>query len=190
METSSLSITAAASAEPVTLAQAKKHLELSQDDTTHDEHLALVISAAREQLEHDTGLILAVQQYVWKTSRFVDGMEIPRRPVTVSSVKYYDEVNTLQTLNTSLYTFDAANSRIYLAYDEDWPDTVVRWDAVQVFFSGLETVPTLAKQAILLQVGKWFSDRDMQSGLPLNNLQVHDLAYERIVKRLLRRSYP
>ena len=41
-------------AEPVTLSEAKKHLELSLDESQHDSHLAALIQAARQKWEHDT----------------------------------------------------------------------------------------------------------------------------------------
>ena len=40
--------------EPVTLTEAKKQCEIAASDTAHDDHLTLLIQAAREQWEHDT----------------------------------------------------------------------------------------------------------------------------------------
>ena len=70
---------------PVSVAEAKKHLELTADDTTHDSHLQTAIEAAVEQFEHDTSLIPSTQTFELVMNRFPHDdrrIWLPYRPVT------------------------------------------------------------------------------------------------------------
>lgn len=190
----SLNRTSGPAVEPVTLAEAKKQLEIASADTTHDSAIEDYIIAAREQLEHDTGYICITQTYslsmdVWPESpksRFHGTViELPLRPIqSVSSITYYDEGNSQQTLSTTVYGLDAPNRFIYLKYDQEWPAITPQHNGIVVTFvagyGGSETnVVRLIRQAILLQVAKWFEHRGDESEMP-----AHDSAYEKIVMRM------
>jgi uncharacterized phiE125 gp8 family phage protein len=182
----------APTAEPVTLAQARKQIEVASSDTNHDEQLDLLIQAAREQWEADTDSACLTQTWrVTFESICDDEIYLPKRPVaSITSVKYYDPSNVQQTLATTVYGLDAASRAVRLKYLQSWPATVDRWDCWEITYvcgyASAALVPAIAKQAILLLVGKYFEQRDMLS----NDLIFKDAAYESLVHKFMRSSYP
>lgn len=177
--------------EPVSITEARKQLELQQDPS-HDEHLLRLITQAREQFEHDTESAMCYQTWVYKTAKIYDGLRIPKRPVhSITTIKYYDSGNALQTLSSTVYQLDKPGRMIRLAYDKDWPDTVSRWDAYELtikfgYSQDGALVPQVAKQAMLLLIGHYFENRDMLMSDAMQALT----AYEHLVRRFIRSSYP
>jgi uncharacterized phiE125 gp8 family phage protein len=115
---------------------------------------------------------------------------LPGKPIqSVTHVKYYDDLNTLQTLSTSLYSVDLAERTIRLNWNITWPTTYIRWDAVQVTFvagnTALSAVPAIAKQAMLLLITYYhFGNRG-------DNDRPNDMrSYEALVRRYMRSTYP
>lgn len=186
------------SVEPLSLQEAKKQLEISESDSSHDDHIMRLVGAAREQFEHDTDSALCYQTWRIKTHQLKDKMVLPKRPInSIASITYYDSTNTTATLSTSIYQLDAAKRQLRLAYLQDWPDTVDRWDAFTITYKlgysvDGRSVPMVAKQALLLLVGHYFENRDMLlSGTVAQNLSFSAMrAYEALVARFMRSSYP
>lgn len=178
-------------AEPVTLAQAKKQLELASSDTAHDAHLALLIQAAREQWEADTDSCCLTQTWKVYAEEFDDDeIYLPKRPIqSVTHVKYYDASNVQQTLSTSVYSLDDAARAVRLDSLQVWPAVYDRFDAITITFvagyTSAAALPAIHKQAILLLVGKYFENRDMHvSGA------YTDAAYDALVTKFMRSNYP
>jgi uncharacterized phiE125 gp8 family phage protein len=186
--------TAGPSSEPVTVADAKKQLEIASSDTSHDDHLTNAINAAREQFEQDTDYVPISQTFEVILDEFPRNrcpIALPVRPVTsLTSVAYMDGASS-ETLATSVADLDRRKRNLVLKYDQDWPSVERQNDCVVITlvagYSAVSTVPRLIRQAILLQVAKWFEDRDMMT--PATHEQF-DVAYERIIRRLMRSSYP
>lgn len=185
--------TSGPSVEPVSVADAKKQLEIPSSDTTHDDHLTDAIVAAREQVEHDTRRVCISQTFELILDGFPSdrsSIDFPVLPVTsLSSVAYQDGASS-ETLATTVADLDRQKRALVLQYDQEWPSIERQSDAVVITFvagyASQANVPRLLRQAILLQVSKWFEDRDMLA----NDSMFTDQAYERIVRRLLRSSYP
>ena len=177
--------------EPVTIHEVKRQLNLSPTDTAHDVHLAGKIISAREQFEHDTSLYL-VKRTVTLQTRMLEEIQLPHRAVNaVTSITYYDASNVSQTLSSGIYQLDAARGQVKLAYDQTWPSTVDRWDAVTYTYQlgshdNSTTVPGWCKSAILLLVANEFEQPDMMS--PAYTQQ--QVAYERLITRFMRSTYP
>lgn len=183
-------LTTAPVAEPVSLTEAKKQCEIATADTAHDDHLALIIAAVRQQWEADTQEHLIAQTWELKLPYFCE-LQFPHRPVaSITSVSYYDSGNSSQTLSTSVYELDAARNQLRLKYQQVFPATSDRWDAVTVTYvvganASSTTVPAVAKQAMLLLIGYYF---DANRG---DNDKQYDMrAYEALVSRYMRSSYP
>ena len=177
--------------EPITLAEAKKQLELSSTDTAHDAHLSLLIQAAREQWEADTDSAALTQTWKITASDFYDDvMLLPKRPVqSITHVKYYDSGNVLQTLSTSIYDFDQPNRAVRLKNLEVWPSVYDRWDGVIITYvagyTAAYNVPAIMKQAMLLLIGYYF---DANRGE--NDRSNDQRAYESLVAKFMRSNYP
>lgn len=176
--------------EPVTIHEAKKQVELAASDTAHDDALFLAMTAARQQWERDTQEYF-ISRSMTLTLDALSEFRFPHRPVSaITSITYYDLDNVQQTLASSVYQLDAARSQLRLAYSQEWPATLDRWDAVAVNYTlgkyaDSTQVPAVAKQAILLLVGYYFDSNRGDNDRPNDQK-----AYERLVAKYMRSSYP
>lgn len=177
---------------PLTLDEAKKQLEIASTDTAHDEHVAALVSDARDQWERDTDSVTTNQTWRIKTDCIVDGYKLPKTPtVSITSITYYDISNALQTLASSVYELDTSRNEIRLKYGQQWPSLASRWDAVTVTYvcgygADGRYVPGVAKRAMMLLVGHHFENRDMLANEMIYSRKI----YEDLVKRFIRSSYP
>jgi uncharacterized phiE125 gp8 family phage protein len=190
-ETSRAMLVTAPVSEPITLAEAKKQLELSPTDTAHDAQLSLLIQAAREQWEADTDSACLTQTWKVTAEEFDDDeIYLPKRPVqSITHVKYYDSGDVLQTLSTSVYDLDQSCRAVRLKNLQVWPAVSDRWDAITITYVAGYTqsylVPAIAKQAMLLLVGYYF---DANRGD--NDRNNDQRAYEALVTKFMRSNYP
>jgi uncharacterized phiE125 gp8 family phage protein len=180
--------------EPITLAEAKKQCEVADGVEYHDEHLRRLITAAREQVEHDTGLVCYTGSFTWEQTQFPCGevWELPDvRPVTaISSITYVDTAGDSQTLSTSVYELKtkAVTQYIALKYGQSWPS--VRGDLggiTTTFVAGYASVlvvPQRVKQACLLALHvSWLLGNEQDA-------ERQQEGYERLVASLRRGTYP
>ena len=181
--------------EPVSLTEAKSHLNIATDDASQNDVVnGVLIQAAREQWEHDTQTVLMERTLKIDVPKLQE-FQFSQRPVTsITSVKYYDLNNTQQTLSTDVYELDAADSSLRLKYNQVWPSTLERWDAVEIIFvcgkySLASAVPMIAKQAMLLLIGRDFMDREDMVGAS-RFAGVGMQRYESLVRRYMRSTYP
>lgn len=190
-KTSRPTVVTGPTSEPVTLSEAKKQLFLAESDTSNDAELVNRIQAAREQWESDTDSAMLTQTLSVTADSFA-GREIvlPSRPIqSVTHVKYYDDSNVLQTLSTALYSLDAKERTIRLGWNSSWPTTYIRWDAVVVTYvagnTSIAAVPAISKQAMLLLIAYYhYGNRGD------NDRSNDQRAYESLVRRYMRSSYP
>ena len=195
----SLNRTTGPASEPVTTAEAKKHLELLSTDSTHDSAIDDFIAAGREQVEHDTGYALITQNHTLSFAEFpsqrwacpsyprLDTTVIPLeiRPIqTIDSITYYDSNNSQQTLATSVYGLNTAQRLCYLKYNQSWPSVTPQYGGIVISmttgYGSAANVPNLFKQMILMQVQAWFD--------PYQRPQSMD-AYERLQSRVATPHY-
>lgn len=174
--------------EPVTLKQAKKQLELAEADDSHDEQLQFLIETSRDNVERDTGMAMLTQTVEHVQAGFTVAIQLQRRPVqSITSIQYYDDGNLLQTLSTNIYQLNPSKERIELKYLQDWPTTADRWDAVKVTYvagyTSPASVPASLRQMMLLKIGFLFENRDQMTNF-------EEKAYDRLVRRWMRPSYP
>lgn len=179
----------------VSVAEAKTNMRLPQADTTHDQAIADQIDAATEQLEQDIDRVLITQTFVLSLNAFPcksAPIAISNKPVqSITSIMYEDSNGTTQELDVGNYALDLGRRQIYLPAGQSWPATVSVQNAVRVTYvagygDSSGDVPRLTRQAVLLQVGRWFIDPMMES----SESYTTDAAYERIVQKLIRTSYP
>ena len=177
-------------AEPLTLSEAKKQLEIATSDATHDAHLQSAIVEARQQWEHDTDSVCCYQTWKLRVPAISDGLRLPKRPVqSITTLKYYDGANALQTWSSTNYQLHVNDLR--LAYQVTLPATSDRWDAWEVTYRlGYSQdgflVPAIAKRAMLLILAYYFENRDMM----VNESTYNRKAYEDLVLRFMRSTYP
>ena len=157
--------------EPVTLAEAKRHLRRG-DVTEDDARISRLIPAARLHVETKTERAICTQTWKYLADAFWTGvLYIPRPPLaSVTSITYLDTSGDSQTASSSLYTVDTDSrpGRIYLAKDQTWPTTYDVRHAVTVTYTCGEaqaSIPENVKLAVLLLVEHWY-EADESAELP------------------------
>ena len=164
---------------PVTLDEAKAHLRVFGDD--QDTYIQSLIEAATEYCEGATGRAFRTSETIVQTYDGWPscGIQFDRQPVlAISSLKYYDDDNVLQTVNSSNYRLmSSRNAAAVLEIDSaySWPSYYGRSDAIQLTYTAgysvltdtpadsdgdpppVLGVPATAKHAIKLIVGHWFN---------------------------------
>lgn len=152
--------------EPVSMTEAKAHC--SVDGTAVETVLTGYIQAAREQVEFDAEIRLVTQTRIQYLDYFPDGpIELRDPPVaSVSSITYTDQNGDTQTLSTSVYESDiyARPAVIIPAYGQSWPAVRTKLRSIAVTFicgTAINLVSSRAKQAMLLQIGSMYMNREM-----------------------------
>ena len=191
-----LSRTTGPTTEPISLEEAKDHCEIAASETAHDEKLRDFIAAAREQVENDTQQSLLTQTFTLAFDEFpTDGnIYLPMKPVqAITSITYYDSANSQQTLSASIYALNTAMRLVYRDYDQSWPTHIIKpGGCVVTFTAGYGAspahVPRILKQAMKLQIAKWFEHRGDEAAV--HGAGTYDQAYKDLIKRFVRSSYP
>jgi uncharacterized phiE125 gp8 family phage protein len=155
--------------EPISLLEAKEHLRVDLSDA--DGIIMAYIKAAREYCEGFQNRSFINRTYELWLDEFPcdDEIKLPMPPlVSVTSVEYYDTVNTKFTMAAGDY-FVAAKSEpgcVALAYGKSWPSITLRDnEAVCITYvagygSTVASVPSAVKQSILLLLGDYYNKRE------------------------------
>lgn len=191
---------AAATFEPVTLAELKWQCEEPQSLTYHDGYLKDLMYTAWAMVERDTSIVLCSGSYSRKYTDFprTAWMELADLwPInSITSITYTD-ISGTQTWGASSYSLDPSTPpsvpyvpRILLAYNELWPVTRGEVNDVTVTvaagYASQALVPHMAKSAIKLLVKHWFDNR---SAVDTTAMKEVPMAYESLVGCLRREVY-
>jgi uncharacterized phiE125 gp8 family phage protein len=152
--------------EPVTLAEMRSHLGITQaTDTSRDNIITGRIISARQWSEHFTRKAFISQTVTGYSVDFpfsqIYGQCIALKAplVSVVSVKYLDEAGAQQTLDPSKYLVDTVTASIAPAFDQNWPTVRAQLNSVQIkYISGYGDavdVPESIKDAIRFIIGQW-----------------------------------
>lgn len=158
-----------ATATPVSLGDARRHLGLTGQE--HDRDVERLLIAAGNLLEKRTGRALLNTVYRLTLPGFPSsscGIELPRPPlVSIDAFTYFDEDNAEQSLDASDYQRDDRDevpTWLYPAVNETWPATISgRVDAVKIEYTAgygetPEDLPPEAVQFCLLIARHWFDN--------------------------------
>ena len=158
--------------EPIGVEETKLHLRLDYDN--EDSWVGQQIAAARAYVEDMTGrqLVTATRKLI--LDYFPCGIELPQAPLlTVTGITYVDTDGDTQTLSTDIYTVDTDSvpGRVYLAYNQSWPDTRQQPKAVEITYTcGYGDpcdVPEGIKSIMKLLIGGWYENRESVSVVQL-----------------------
>lgn len=191
--------TVAPTFEPVDLSEVKRQVSLAEGANQWNEFLRDAITQAREQFEYDTGIVACTSTWAEKLDQWPEEgyIVLHRRPVaSISSITYLDTAGSSQTWASSNYTLDAnrAEPTIFLTYDGTFPALRTIENAVTItYVAGYAAgaIPQMVKHAVLLQVAHAFMQREpFVVGASASGANGTMNAYEAIVNRLTRASYP
>ena len=171
----SLTLATAATDYPISVAEAASQMNITGSDD--DSFLESLIAGVTAYFDGNNGILgraLLTQTWDLKLDHFPysddDAICIPLPPLqSVTYIKYLDSDGTLQTWGSSNYVVDSANQpgRVYLAYNQSWPDTRDIRDAVTIrFVCGYGTaasIPKDIKQCLLGMVSHWYENREAVS---------------------------
>lgn len=182
-----LTLITAPSVEPVTLAEAKLQCKVDADLTADDALISALISAVREQAEHEIGGALITQTWERTLDAFPSAeIELGMPPVqSITSVKYLDAAGTEQTLVNTAYTLDAvaAPGWVLPAAGTDWPAAGDYANAVRVRFvagfGAASSVPAAVKAWMLLHIAEWYAQREAGADKPRALLPYADRLLDR-----------
>jgi len=168
--------------EPVTVAEARQHLRI--DGTDEDTYIDILIKVARQLCEQYSGLSFITQQREIKLDRFpcAKTIEIPYGPVqTIDDFVYIDNNGYSQPLTEDTdFIVDIHSSPARVQYVNSWPSTLDRFSSVTIAYtSGYanddhDPVPEVIKQAMLLQIGSMYENRQNDVlGMGVNSLNMN-----------------
>lgn len=173
----SLTLVTAPTEEPVSLDELKADRRIPATVTDDDAHLTRLITRARTHFENTAARQVMAATWLLSLPGFPSYCEGPRSAIllpkppaqSVTQIQYLDSNSVLQTLSSSLYTFDAGHdrARIYPALDHTWPETRSYPGAVKItFVAGFPSaadVPETIKGFILALAGHWYEHREAAS---------------------------
>lgn len=159
--------------EPITLADARKHLRIEPygSPATHpdDAYVTALISVVRSWCEQYLQRALAEQTIELALDEFTKTIALPFAPIqSVTSITYIDTDGATQTLATSVYAFDSYSNKITLKYDQYYPQTQLINNAVLIRYvagytngASPDTYPLeyAIKAAMLLLIGHLYENR-------------------------------
>lgn len=147
--------------EPVTLEDAKLYLRTIAGETDEDDSILLpMIAAAREYCENITGRAVARQTIRAYPERFGGQMRLPRPPIVrVTAIRYTDRKNEVRALNAADYAVDDIDGCVAISRAPDAPLRAINPIEIE-YESGYEETPRAIRQAMLLLIGHWYTNRE------------------------------
>ncbi len=137
--------------------------------TAEDSLIQRQITGVRRMVEQNYNLALISQTWVMQFDKFPKYVELYKWPVSlITSVKYLDSSNVLQTVDPLTYTSDLKAKPAVIYPLDSWPAadfTFYRIDRVQVEFKAgygdnASDVPENVRQYLLIKVADAYENRE------------------------------
>ena len=155
--------------EPVTLAEAKKQVEIPAASSAHEALLESLIVAGRETVERLTRRALIDQTWELTLSEFPCEIQLPRPPlIEVTDVTYMADYQVWESLDAVTYQVTTGSNPgcVAPAVGQTWPATQAgAVEAVRIRYRAgygvdADSIPAALKNAVLMLVDYWFERRD------------------------------
>jgi uncharacterized phiE125 gp8 family phage protein len=156
--------------EPITIEEARKHVELPSGYAAHDPHLLRFIKAARQRAEMITGRQIVTATWDLDFDRFPcfdEPIFLPKPPLqSVTSILYTSTAGVSTTWTSSEYIVSTHREPgiIRPAFGETYPSARNQLDSIRVRYvagyGAQSACPELLKAAMLLLLGHWFDHRE------------------------------
>ncbi|CAI2935028.1 head-tail connector protein [Aminobacter niigataensis] len=148
-------VTTAPSAEPISLAEAKRHLNVFHDDD--DVLIAGIIAAARDHVEKYCGARFASQVIEAQATCWADMARLPVAPVTDADIEYVDTAGVVTPLPDTV--FELRGDGLVLKYGQQWPAAQIGSLITLTAVAGFTECPPAVKHAMLLRVEDLYEHR-------------------------------
>ncbi|MFN7300840.1 MAG: head-tail connector protein [Bacteroidota bacterium] len=146
----------------ISLTDVKDHLRVVGTD--EDAYLSAILEAAFEVCENYLGYPARLSTVQWTAEEWpAETIDLIGKPQSLTSVKYYDTANSLQTLATTYYNAHARRDRFRVLFVltpptqyEDRLDAI-QYNAQMGWLPG--ALPAAVRAAVLLTVGDLYEER-------------------------------
>lgn len=159
---------------PVSLTVAKAYLSIAVLDTSNDALITSLLKAARDFFEGLTNRSLTEITYKTYRDNFRNRcFEIRKKPlISVTSVKYYDEDDTLQTINNANYYTQFTSGYSFIVFKDNFSipslSDDIGWPIEIIFKSGYtnsaDNLPEDIANGLKAHVAYMFENRGDCSG--------------------------
>ena len=146
------------------LADAKVHLNLTDDDTFHESAIESARDAAIGWLEGYAEQSLQERDFLWTSDQFTSRMRLPIGPVAsdgIASVEYYDSEAVDTTVDAADYV--VGGGTLAAATGASWPYANGQPGGVRVTFAAgyttADDIPFNLMAALKLALTAFFEDR-------------------------------
>ncbi|MDX8495880.1 hypothetical protein RFN29_30510 [Mesorhizobium sp. VK22B] len=151
-------VTTPATAEPVTIEEAKRQVR-AVDFGDDDDTLADLIATARNHVEKYCGVYLATQTVSAQADSWCDLAHLPVRPAqTIVSLAYVDTDGNAQTLADTIY--ELRGDAVVLKYGQMWPPMQHKSLITLTVVVGFTTIESAVKHAILVRLADLYETRE------------------------------
>ncbi len=164
-------LSAAPASDLISLEEAKRHVR--RDDDDDDALITSLIAVVMSRIDGFDGILnraLINQTWIERAADFPasDVLALDVAPVqAITSIKYYDSDNVLQTFDSANYSFHNRTGVGYvkLGNESAWPETYDRDDAIEITYvagygADASDVPAAIKHAGLLLIGEYYENRE------------------------------
>lgn len=152
-------------AKPLTLDELKAHLRVTH--AADDLYITALSDAATLAVENHTFKQLILATWVLLLDDFPCIIVIDKVPLSsVTTIKYYDADNALQTFDAANYTVEKRTNpaTIKLKPEKEWPETYSTINAIEITFiagyASAAIIPDPFKHAMKLICGNLYTYRD------------------------------
>ncbi len=161
----------APAAEPVTLADAKAHLRVT--DSVEDAIVSRLIVAARQAAEAATSRAFVTQSFRLTRDRFPKAARavfLPRPPLrSIAAIRLYDAAGDATLWDSACYRVETFHTpgRLVLADSAVWPLPGRAQSGIEIDFEAgygaAADVPAPIRQAILMLLAHYFENREQMA---------------------------
>lgn len=161
-------------AEPVTLNEARDHIQGLEGITVDDAIITSLISVAREQAELFTWRCIKASTYELRLTNIPASVKLPNSPVlAITHVKYNNSAGTETTMPNTDYRLVNWDEPAKLIFDEQPATSGDEGDVTITYTAGYTLpadVPLSIKQAVLMMVRTLYDNRE-----DMNNRNITEL---------------
>lgn len=167
-----IKLSISATSTPITLTEAKDHMyvTIADDDTL----IEAMINTATEQTQNYTGVQMVDATYIQALDRWEDVILLLRNPVkSITSIKYYDTDDVLQTLTATDFILDTFSipNRLIKDVDVTLPDLKDKPNPVEItFVAGYDVIPESLKSYIKIITATFYESREEFNVMKANEM--------------------